>query len=130
MAKIIEAKYEEKFQYNAKNLLTDEYIVLNGTSFNPVDLMASSYATCILGTIDYAARKNHFETLGSRAEILYGMTEDKTRVGTMTIKIFFENDYTEEQKQVIEFSAKNQCHVGNSLDPGIKKVYEFNYTQK
>lgn len=129
MPKIIEAKYEEKFKYEAKNLLTEAYIGLNGTSFNPVVLMASAYASCILGTIDIAARKNSFETLGSRAEILYGMTQDKTKVGTMTIKIFFNNDYTDEQKKVIEYAAKNQCHVGNSLDPDIKKEYEFIYNQ-
>lgn len=130
MSIVIETKYEGKYKSSTKTPLSEEPIAVNAVRFNPVDLLASAYGSCLLGTIDYEARKKQFDTTDARSEIVYEMTEDKTKVGTMHIKIFFGNDYTDEQKEVIEFATKNQCHVGNSLDPAIKRVYEFFYNQK
>lgn len=121
----IETIYQGGYKSETKTPLNAEPVAVNAAKFNPVDLLATAYGSCLLGTIDFEARKQQFETRHSRSEIVYEMSEDRTRVGSMHIKIFFENDYSDEQKAVIENAARKKCHVGNSLDPSIDKVYEF-----
>jgi len=127
MSILIETNYEGKYRSSTKTPLSEERIAVNAARFNPVDLLASAYGSCLLGTIDWEARKEHFETTESRSEITYDMSEDESKVGKINIKIFFKNDYTPEQKAVIEVAAKTKCHVGKSLDPSIEKNYEFIY---
>ncbi|MNU00847.1 hypothetical protein D3C72_2440800 [compost metagenome] len=55
------------------------------------------------------------------------MHADGNKVGTINIKIFFDKEYTTQQKEIMEDSAKNLCHVGSSLNPEIVKNYEFTY---
>lgn len=131
MSIVVETKYEGNYKSGIKTPLSDDPIAVNAARFNPVDLLAGAYGSCLLGTIDYECRKKQLaDTTEARSEIVYEMTEDKTRIGTLHIKMFFENDYSDEQKQVIELAAKTQCHVGNSIDPAIKKQYEFFYNEK
>lgn len=88
----------------------------------------SSYASCMLATVDFYARKKDFEVNGSRSELSYEMSAEGGKVGTINVKLFFDKeDYTAEQKEWMENSAKNLCHVGNSLNPAIVKNYEFTY---
>ena len=56
------------------------------------------------------------------------MSEDRTRLGSLFIRIIVDGDFSQEQKQVIEFSAKNKCHVGQSIDKDVKKEFEFIYS--
>ena len=81
----------------------------------------------MLGTVDFYARKKDFEVNGSRSELSYEMSAEGGQVGTIHIKLFFDKEYTAEQKDIIENAAKNLCHVGNSLNPSIVKNYEFLY---
>lgn len=127
MSILIETNYEGKYRSGTKTPLSSEKIAVNAARFNPVDLLASAYGSCLLGTIDWEARKEQFETTESRSEITYDMSEDGSRLGKMNIKIFFANDYSPEQKAIIEEAAKTKCHVGKSLDPAIEKNYEFIY---
>ncbi|MGJ1325032.1 OsmC family protein [Sphingobacterium faecium] len=126
MSQIIATTYEGKYHSSTKSPLSTDPIQVD-LKFGPIDLLMGSYASCMLGTVDFYARKKDFEVNGSRSELSYEMSAEGGQVGTINVKLFFDKDYTAEQKELIENSAKNLCHVGNSLNPAIIKNYEFTY---
>lgn len=127
MSKLIETTYEGRYSSNTKTAADTDPIKVD-MKFSPVDLLMSSYASCMLATVDFYARKKNFEVNGSRSELSYEMSAEGGKVGTINVKLFFDKeDYTAEQKEWMENSAKNLCHVGNSLNPAIVKNYEFTY---
>ena len=128
MPKTIESKYLGNFKSSTQSPHNSEPITAAGaTSFTPVDMLVASYGSCLLGTVDYAAQRNNFETTDSRSEINFEMSADKTKIGKMRITLFFGNNYDDQQKAVIENSAKYNCHVGNSLSNKIQREYTFVY---
>ena len=128
MSKTIESKYLGSFKSSTQTPHNSEPITAAGaTSFTPVDMLVAPYGSCLLGTVDYAAQRNNFETTDSRSEIHFEMSGDKTRIGKMKITLFFGKEYSDQQKAIIESSAKNNCHVGNSLSNDILREYEFVY---
>lgn len=127
MSKLIETTYEGRYSSNTKTAADTDPIKVD-MKFSPVDLLMSSYASCMLATVDFYARKKDFEVNGSRSELSYEMSAEGGKVGTINVKLFFDKeDYTAEQREWMENSAKNLCHVGNSLNPAIVKNYEFTY---
>ena len=127
MSKLIETTYEGRYSSNTKTAADTDPIKVD-MKFSPVDLLMSSYASCMLATVDFYARKKNFEVNGSRSELSYEMSAEGGKVGTINVKLFFDKeDYTAEQKEWMENSSKNLCHVGNSLNPAIVKNYEFTY---
>ncbi|WP_426588279.1 OsmC family protein [Mucilaginibacter sp. R-33] len=127
MSKKVEVKYQGKYKSTTKSPLNEEEITVNAVRFTPVDLLASAYGSCLLGTIDYEAHKNQFETPAARSEIVYEIDDVKSKVSEINVKIFLGKEYTAEQKGVIEKAAKEKCHVGNTIDPNIPRKYEFFY---
>lgn len=130
MSAIIKTTYEGKYLSTTKSPLNKEPIAANAVQFTPVDLLISAYGSCLLGTIDYAAHLRHFDIKDVRTEITYEMSEDKSKIGSIHIKVLFSDDYEADQKNTIEFATKDQCHVDNSLNSNITKVYEFLYNNK
>lgn len=126
MSQIIATTYEGKYHSSTKSPLSTDPIQVD-LKFGPIDLLMGSYASCMLGTVDFYARKKDFEVNGSRSELSYEMSAEGGQVGTINVRLFFDKDYTAEQKEWMENSAKNLCHVGNSLNPAIIKNYEFTY---
>ncbi|WP_119790669.1 OsmC family protein [Flavobacterium anhuiense] len=126
MMKLIETTYEGRYVSKTNSPLSNDPIKVD-PKFGPIDLLMGSYASCMLATVDFYARKKDFEVNSSRSELSYEMHADGNRVGTINIKIFFDKEYTAEQKEIMEDSAKNLCHVGSSLNPEIVKNYEFTY---
>ncbi|GIQ61245.1 hypothetical protein Flavo103_43800 [Flavobacterium collinsii] len=130
MPKTIKTNYLGKYYSATEAPLNEKPITVNANTYTPVDLLVTAYGSCLLGTIDSAARKNHFEIGDTKSEITFSMSEDKTRVEQMEINILLANNFTDSQKVVIETAAINHCHVGNSLDHNIKRKYEFSYNSK
>lgn len=124
--KKIETTYEGRYNSGTNSPLSNDPIKVD-LKFGPIDLLMGSYGSCMLGTIDYYARKKDFQVNGSKSEISYGMHADGGKVGTISIRLIFDHEYTPEQKEIIETSARDLCHVGNSLNPEIVKYYEFIY---
>ena len=125
--KTVETTYQGKYTSTTKSSLNTEAITVNAVRFTPVDLLFSAYGSCLLGTIDWEAHKNGFETPQARSEVSYSMDEAAAKVAEIRVKIYLGADYSAEQKQVIETAAKHHCHVGNTLDPAIPRTYEFQY---
>lgn len=122
----IETTYAGRYNSTTNSPLSNDPIKVD-LKFGPIDLLMSAYGSCMLGTVDYYARRNKFEVNDSKSELSYEMHPDGGKVGTINVKLYFGNDYTPEQKEVIEISAKDLCHVGSSLDPAIVRNYEFIY---
>ncbi|TQM21081.1 OsmC family protein [Chryseobacterium aquifrigidense] len=128
MSKIVSTNYEGKYKSTTSTPLNNEIpITVNAGVFTPVDLLASAYGSCLLGTIDYEAQKKNFSTDESRSEIEYEMGAGN-KIAAISIKLFFKNSYNDEQKNIIENAAKELCHVGNSIDQSIARRYEFFYS--
>lgn len=125
----IETSYNGRYKSSTQTPLSDDTINVD-LKFGPIDLLMGSYGSCMLGTVDYYARKKGFEVNGSKSELSYEMHADGDKVGKINVKLFFSDDYSTEQKETIETSAKEYCHVGNSLNPAIIKSYEFIYGLK
>ncbi|MCT2406076.1 OsmC family protein [Chryseobacterium antibioticum] len=126
MSKLVETTYEGKYSSSTQTASNADPIKVD-LKFGPIDLLMGSYASCMLATVDFYARKKDFEVSGSRSELSYEMSAEGGQVGRINIKLFFDKEYTPEQKEWMETSAKDLCHVGNSLNPAIVKNYEFNY---
>jgi len=129
MSKIIETLYIGKYTSNTPAPLNEDGVTVNAVHFSPVDLLISAYGSCLLGTIDYEAHKKGFEVADTKSEIAYDMNEDGSKVGTINIKLLFAKDYADNEKAVIE-NATASCHVGKSLDPAIRRNFEFIYGQR
>lgn len=127
MAKTIETKYLGGYKSATTTPFNTEPVTVGATQFTPVDLLVSAYGSCLLGTIDAEARRKQLEVTNARTEITVEMSNDKTQVGKLGVKIFLDNNFTDEQKAIIENGAKHKCHVGNSLDKCIDRSYEFVY---
>ena len=126
---VIKTIYQGNYQCATQSPLNAEPIITKAVRFTPIDLLVSAYGSCLLATIDYEARKNQFQTSDLRSEISYKMSEDTSQLGAVQIKIFLGSDYTNEQKQIIEFASQNYCHVGKSLNLEVKKEFEFIYNE-
>ena len=125
--KIIKTAYLGRYQSQTENALNNTEIVVDAAKFTPIDLLATAYNSCMLGTMEYAAKQNGFEIQGAKSQIEWDLSEDTTRVGAMDIQISFEQDFSAEQKEIFETSAKTKCHVGQSLNPNIEKKFTFSY---
>jgi uncharacterized OsmC-like protein len=130
MSITVETNYEGRFKSATRSPLNQEPINVSAARFGPIDLLSAAYGSCLLLTIDNEARKKHFETTDARSEIDYELNESNDRLGKINVRLFFGKDYTDEQKEVIETAAKQQCHIGNSFDKSINKVFEFIYNGK
>ena len=127
MMKLVETSYEGRFISKTKSPLSNDPIKVD-PKFGPIDLLMGAYGSCLLATVDFYAKKADFEVSASNSEISYGMHADGDRVGEIHVKIHFASgDYTSQQKELMENAAKKLCHVGNSLNPEIKRSYEFTY---
>ncbi|ACU63394.1 OsmC family protein [Chitinophaga pinensis] len=128
MSNVISTAYQGKFKATTEAPLNDNPITVNAVQFSPVDLLISAYGSCLLGTIDYVAQTKLFEVNNSKSEITYEMSTTGSGVGKINIKLFFKDDYSAEQREVIENAAKKQCHVGNTIDARIEKEFQFIYS--
>ena len=123
----VKTDYLGKYQSKTENTFSDTPIIVDAMKFTPLDLLSSAYNSCMLGTMEYIAKQNEFEIGQAKSEIEWALSEDTTRIGSMDIKISFDNDFSDEQKEILENAAQTKCHVGQTLNPAIEKKFTFNY---
>lgn len=127
MSKTINVEYVGKYTSSIIAPLNEAAIKVNAIDFTPMDLLASAYGSCLMGTVDYQARKKGFESTVSRCEISYEMSEDGSKVKSYSIYLFFANDFDTEQENILEMAAKTKYHVGKSLSTDVEKSFRFFY---
>lgn len=125
--KLVKTSYLGRYQSQTENAFSNSAITVDAAKFTPLDLLAGAYNSCMLGTMEYAAKQNGFEIAEAKSQVDWDLSEDTTRIGAMDIKISFGKDFSDEQKEILETAAKTKCHVGQTLNPLIKKQFEFTY---
>lgn len=99
-----------------------------GESFSPTDLLATALGSCMLTIMGISAEAYGYNLEGTTIATEKIMGTNPRRVVEIKIDITFPkgNNYTDQQKRVIEAAAKT-CPVYNSLHPELKKTITFNY---
>ncbi|WP_304343772.1 OsmC family protein [Chryseobacterium koreense] len=97
-----------------------------GAAFSPTDLCATSLAQCMLTTIAILGKNNGVEIENSYAEIQKVMNPKPRKIAEIVCDLYFQGNYSEEQKAFIEETAMN-CPVALSLNADLKKTVRFHY---
>lgn len=99
-----------------------------GESFSPTDLMATALGSCMLTIMGISAPAYGYNLDGTTVETEKIMGTNPRRIVEIKLMFYFPkgNNYTDQQKRVIETAAKT-CPVANSIHPDIKKTIVFNY---
>lgn len=124
---VVKTDYLGKYQSKTENSFSKTPIVVDAMKFTPLDLLTSAYNSCMLGTMEHIAKQSNFNIGEAKSQIEWALSEDTTRIGSMDIQITFVNDFSDEQKEILEIVAKTKCHVGQSLNPLINKKFKFTY---
>jgi len=98
-----------------------------GESFSPTDSVANALGTCMLTTMGIAANGRGINIDNTTAKILKVMASGPRRISEIHVEISFpHNDYSGEQKKILEETALN-CPVAKSIHPDIKQKVTFLY---
>lgn len=121
---------EAEHLQSGNKLTTDAPLDNNGKGefFSPTDLLATSLGSCMLTIMGISAKSYGFSLEGTTIETEKVMGTEPRRVVEIKLDITFPagNNYTDQQKRVLESSAKT-CPVANSVHPDIKKTINFHY---
>lgn len=127
MGKTINVKYIGKDSSSIHTSLNEATFKINNIDYSPIDLLISSYASCLMGTVDYEARKAGFDSTVTKCEISYEMSDEDSKINSCSIYLFFEEDFNLEMENLLEAAAKTKSEVGKSLSSDIKKSFRFFY---
>ncbi len=98
-----------------------------GEYFSPTDLLSASLASCMLTIMGITANNKGINIDGAKVEITKIMISDPRRVGEIVVEFIFpKNNYTEEEKRILENAAKH-CPVAKSLHPELVQTKIFHY---
>jgi putative redox protein len=98
-----------------------------GEYFSPTDLVAASLGSCMITIMGIATRTHGFSIDGATWKTTKLMADNPRRIGEIIVELTFPpNNYTEQQKRVIEHISKN-CPVALSLHPDLKQTVTLIY---
>jgi putative redox protein len=98
-----------------------------GEFFSPTDLVATSLGSCMITIMGIAAKTQGFNIDGASWKVTKVMADNPRRIGEIIVELTFPpNEYTEQQKRVIEYISRN-CPVALSLHPDLKQTVKIDY---
>ena len=97
-----------------------------GQAFSPTDLLATSLVSCMITIMGIAANKRNIRMDNVKAEMRKFMASDPRRVRRIEIEINIKENWSEEEKKILEYAAIN-CPVAKSLNSEIEQKVVFNY---
>jgi len=126
--------YESDLRTEATHTLSGSKIITDapldnngkGSAFSPTDLLSTSLACCMITLAGIKAEKNGFDLGKVKSAVYKTMGIDPRRVIKIKIDLFFEKNYTSDEKEIIEEAAHN-CPVAKSLHPEIIQEITFYY---
>lgn len=99
----------------------------DGSSFSPTDLVATALITCVVTTMEIAARKHGVELTGARGRIEKHMTtEGPRRIGRLPVVLELPGGIAPELRQRLE-AAGDACPVKRSLHPDVEVAIEYRW---
>ncbi len=98
-----------------------------GEFFSPTDLVATSLGSCMITIMGIAAKTHGFNIDGASWTVTKIMADNPRRIGEIIVELTFPpNEYTDQQKRVIEHISRN-CPVALSLHPDVKQTVRIDY---
>ena len=98
-----------------------------GEAFSPTDLLATSYATCVLTILALLARRLDVEMAGATARVDKQMSADSPRrIVALPLTIAIPAMPSDENRRKLEQAALT-CPVHHSLHPSIDKTITFQW---
>lgn len=99
-----------------------------GEAFSPTDLLATSYATCVVTTMGIAARKKGVELGNIRFEVTKEMADNPRRVARLATQIWMPMAKSSPLAEMLEKIAHG-CPVHHSLNPSIETPVTFHWAE-
>jgi len=131
----IHTEYLGELRTKARHLASGDTLVTDapvdnkgrGEAFSPTDLLATSLGSCMITIAGMRAQEHGFSIEGTRIEITKIMASDPRRVAEVVVELHFpKNNYTEEQKKIIELACLT-CPVAKSHHPDLKQSVVFDF---
>ena len=99
-----------------------------GEAFSPTDLLATSFANCMLTIMGIAALTHEIDMDGTTVEVTKVMAAEPRRVAEIHVNFSFpkKEEYSDKQKKILEHAALT-CPVHYSLHPDIKRPVNFGW---
>jgi uncharacterized OsmC-like protein len=97
-----------------------------GAYFSPTDMLATSLAGCILITLGIRAEQRGLDIGHPRADVTKVMQSNPRRIAEVAIEIFFDRNFSEEEKAFIKDTAE-KCPVAYSLHPDVVQRVIIHY---
>ncbi len=99
-----------------------------GEAFSPTDLLATSFANCMITIMGIAANTHDIDMDGTTAEVTKIMEPSPRRVTEIKVVLNFpkKETYSDKQKKILENAGLN-CPVHYSLHPDIIRNIDFGW---
>lgn len=128
MKQAVESRYFGEGRSAVVSPLNKELLNADLENFRPTDFLTGGYGICMMSTMGKAAEMNGFAFSEARTKISFEPLADMSRLGSVDIKCFIKSGrYSAEEKSILENAATTMCPIGNSLNPEVKRTYEFIY---
>ncbi len=115
---------------SGKTFVTDAPVDNNGRgeAFSPTDLLATSYAACMMTIIGIYCEKHGHSFVHGEAQVTKLMASDPRRVSGIEIEMDLSGNDWDEKTQKSVVKAAEACPVAKSVhgDMEIKFTYRFN----
>ena len=96
-----------------------------GEAFSPTDLIAASYASCMLTIIGIYCNTNALTFESGEVAVIKEMQNNPRKIKQLTIELDLSgNDWDDKQQKKIE-QAANTCPVALTLDDNIKTELKY-----
>ena len=97
-----------------------------GNQFSPTDLVGAALGSCIITTMAIVGERDGTSLAGAYFEVEKHMVSDPRRIGALPVTLHLPKDWTPQQRQKMENTAKT-CPVHRSLHPDMQKEIVFLY---
>lgn len=112
---------------SGKNFITDAPVDNQGKgdAFSPTDLLATSFASCIITIMGIYCNERQIKFQNCSAEVMKVMESNPRRVGKLVIKIDVRgNDWSKDVADGV-LRAGKACPVAKTLGDNIEVEYEI-----
>ncbi len=98
-----------------------------GEAFSPTDLVATSYASCMMTIIGIYCSQHGLSFSHAQAEVTKVMTDAPRRIGEIVIELDLSgNNWTEQEQEKVLRAAK-ACPVAKSVHEDITIVFDITF---
>lgn len=98
-----------------------------GEAFSPTDLVATSYASCMMTIIGIYCSQHGLSFSHAHAEVTKVMADAPRRIGEIVIELDLSGNNWTEQEQEKVFRAAKACPVAKSVHEDITIVFDITF---